>query len=116
MIRATQTWTLAGLAGATVLLLVLVATLNCRLDRSTQQNAARMPEKTIEQVQEEHTDVWMAIPGVVGTAIGECKGKPCILILTATNTDQIRQQIPAIVEGYPVVVQYVGEIRALDTP
>ncbi len=75
-----------------------------------------MPVKTIEQVQQEHTDAWMAMPGVVGTAIGQSKGKPCILILTASNTEQIRKQIPATVEGYPVVVQYVGEIRALDTP
>lgn len=80
------------------------------------EKPGHMPEKTIEQVQQEHTDAWMAMPGVVGTAIGESKGKPCILILTASNTEQIRRQIPATVEGYPVVVQYVGEIRALGTP
>jgi hypothetical protein len=75
-----------------------------------------MPEKTIEQVQQQYTDTWMAIAGVVGTAIGQQNGKPCILVLTASNTDQIRKRIPATVEGYPVVVRYVGEVRALDTP
>jgi len=80
------------------------------------EKPGHMPVKTIQEVQEEHTDAWMAIPGVVGTAIGECQGKPCILILTASNTEQIRKQIPATVEGYPVTVQYVGEIRALDEP
>lgn len=75
-----------------------------------------MPEKTIERVQQEHTNAWMAMPGVVGTAIGQSKGKPCILILTASNTEQVRRQIPTTVEGYPVIVQYVSEIRALDTP
>lgn len=73
-----------------------------------------MPEKTIEQVQQEHTDAWMAIPGVVGTAIGQCGGKPCILILTAAPAEQIRRKIPETVEGYPVVVQHIGEVRALD--
>ncbi len=73
-----------------------------------------MPDKTIEEVQEEHTGAWMTIPGVVGTAIGECRGKPCILVLTASDTQQIRRKIPAIVDGYPVVVQYTGEIRARD--
>lgn len=73
-----------------------------------------MPAKTIEQVQEEHTDDWMAIPGVVGTAIGQCEGKPCILILTASNTEQVRQKIPSTIEGYPVVVRHIGEVRALD--
>ncbi len=71
-----------------------------------------MSGKTIEQVQQEHTETWMAIPGVVGTAIGQCEGKPCILVLTAANTDQVRRKIPATVEGYPVVVQYTGEIHA----
>jgi hypothetical protein len=70
--------------------------------------------QTIEQVQEEHTAAWMAIPGVVGTAIGLHEGKPCIMVLIATDSEEIRGQIPAIVEGYPVVVQYTGEIRALD--
>jgi hypothetical protein len=55
----------------------------------------------------------MAIPGVVGTAIGQDKGRPCILILTASNTKQVREKIPSTVEGYPVVVQFTGEIRAL---
>lgn len=71
-----------------------------------------MPEKTIEQVQQECTDAWMAIPGVIGTAIGQREGKPCILVLTASNTVQVRRKIPSTVEGYPVVVQYTGEIRA----
>jgi len=114
MTRATQTWTLAGLGG--IVALLLAATLNCRPDRSTQQSDARMSEKTIEQVQQEHTDAWMAIPGVVGTAIGQRKSKPCILILAASNAEQVRRTIPATVEGYPVVIEYTGEIRALDRP
>jgi hypothetical protein len=73
-----------------------------------------MSGKTIEQVQQEHTAAWMALPGVVGTAIGLHRDKPCILVLTAANTKQIRRKIPATVDGYPVVVQYTGEIRALD--
>ena len=51
-----------------------------------------MHPKTIEQVKQEHTEAWMAIPGVVGTGIGQCKDEPCILILTASNTERIRKQ------------------------
>ena len=72
-----------------------------------------MSEKAIEQVHEEHTDEWMAIPGVEGTAIGLCEGKPCIKIFTSSRTDQIRAQIPSEVEGYPLVVEETGEFRAL---
>ncbi len=94
----------AGLAGG------------CTGSNVEREEARQMHAKTIEQVKQEHTDAWMAIPGVVGMGIGQSKGKPCILILTASNTEQVRKQIPATVEGYPVVIQYVGEIRALDTP
>jgi hypothetical protein len=83
--------------------------------RST-EGARPMDHKTIEQVQQEHTDAWMAVPGVIGTGIGRCEGKPCILVFTASNTEQVRRTIPSTVGGYPVVVQHMGEIRALDTP
>ena len=73
-----------------------------------------MSGQTIEQVQEEHTDEWMAIPGVEGTAIGLYEGTPCIKILTSSRTDEIRAQIPSEVEGYPVIVEETGEFRALD--
>ena len=73
-----------------------------------------MPERTIEQVQEEHTDAWMAIPGVEGTAIGLSEGKPCIKIFTSSKPQQIREKIPSKVEGYPVIIEETGEFRALD--
>ncbi len=73
----------------------------------------RMPTKTIERVLKEHTDEWMAIPGVVGTAMGEHKGKPCIKILVVEKTQKLARQIPSQVEGFPVVIEETGEIRAL---
>lgn len=54
----------------------------------------------------------MKIPGVVGTAIGECDGKPCLKILAASLTPEIKGQIPKIVDGYAVVVEVTGEFRA----
>ncbi len=75
-----------------------------------------MPERTIEQVQEEHTDEWMAIPGVEGTAIGLYEGKPCIKIFTSSKPQQLRDKIPSTVEGYPVIIEETGEFRALDEP
>ncbi len=72
-----------------------------------------MPERTIEQVQEEHTDDWMAIPGVEGTAIGLSEGKPCIKIFTSSKPQEIRAKIPSTVEGYPVIIEETGGFRAL---
>jgi hypothetical protein len=73
-----------------------------------------MPEKTIEQVQEEHTDKWMAIDGVEGTAIGLYEGKPCIKIFTSSKPQEIRDKIPPTIEGYPVIIEETGAFRALD--
>lgn len=102
----------AAWAFVATVMVVTVGGLGCNGDRRSVEQPQHMTHKTIQQVQEEHTGEWMALPGVVGTAIGQRDGQPCILILTASNTEQIRQKIPATVEGYAVVVQYVGEIRA----
>ncbi len=75
-----------------------------------------MSGKTIEQVQEAHTDEWMAIPGVEGTAIGLFKGKPCIKILASVKPEKLRGKIPSSVEGYPVVIEETGVFRSLDEP
>jgi len=73
-----------------------------------------MTERTIEQVQEEYTDEWMAIPGVEGTAIGLFEGKPCIKIFTSSKPQQLRDKIPSTVEGYPVIIEETGAFRALE--
>jgi len=71
-------------------------------------------EKTIEQVLEEKTDQWMAIPGVEGTAIGLFQNKPCIMILSSVAPRQLRSKIPETLNGYQVVIQQTGTFRALE--
>ena len=73
-----------------------------------------MPERTIEQVQEEHTNAWMTISGIEGTAIGLFEGTPCIKIFTSVKPEQLRDKIPLTVEGYPVIIEQTGSFRALD--
>jgi len=70
-----------------------------------------MPERTIQAVLREHTDSLMSLPGVVGTAQGECEGKPCIKVFVVKKT---LEQIPSELDGYPVATQETGEFRALD--
>lgn len=69
-------------------------------------------QKTIEEVLAEHTPVWMAIPGVIGTGIGEFDGRPCIKVLVVQASDSLSHQIPKDVDGYPVRIEVTGEIRA----
>ncbi len=72
-----------------------------------------MASKTIEDVLNEYTDQWMSIDGVVGTAQGLDDGKPCIKVYVMEKTPELEQKIPKVLQGYPVVVERTGEIRAL---
>ena len=72
-----------------------------------------MPAKTIQEVLAEQTHQWMAIPGVVGTAIGESEGRPCIKVFVAEKTQELVAKIPGNLEGHPVVLEETGEFRAL---
>jgi len=73
-----------------------------------------MPERTIERVQEAHTDEWMAIPGVEGTAIGLFEDKPCIKVFSSRKAEELRGRIPSTVEGYAIIIEETGAFRALE--
>jgi hypothetical protein len=77
------------------------------------QGERGMLAKPIEQVLSEHTKDLMSIPGVIGTAQGLRDSKPCIMVLVIKKTPELNQKIPNVLEGYPVVVEETGEIRAL---
>lgn len=97
------------------LLWLLAAALTSAQQATEEQPKAKvMPEKTIQTVLREHTPGLMSLPTVVGTAQGECAGEPCIKVFVTKTTSDLLQQIPSVIEGYPVVVEETGEIRALD--
>ncbi len=93
---------------------LLNATATCSQQAVNQPKEISMPEKPIEAVLKEQTDSLMSIPGVVGTAQGECSGKPCIKVYVVKKTFDLVKQIPATLEGYAVEIQVTGEIKALD--
>ena len=69
--------------------------------------------KTIEEVLKEHTEELMSISGVVGIGQGLCDNKPCIKVFVIAETPELEQEIPSSLEGYPVIIEETGEIRAL---
>ena len=69
--------------------------------------------RSIFELLKVYTDEWMKIPGVVGTGEGLHRGKPCILILVQKNTQELMRKIPKLVDGYPVIIQETGEVKAL---
>jgi len=62
--------------------------------------------KTIEAVLASHVEALMAVPGVVGTAIGVSG----IRVFLAQESADARQRIPIHLEGYPVSVEITGPV------
>jgi len=98
--------------------LLMAALAGC--ERKAQDNfggsdpdSTSMTASSIEIVLARHTPKLMSIPGVVGTAQGEDEGKPCILVFVKEKDERIRREIPSTLEGYPVRIDEVGEIRPI---
>jgi|SRR5438477_4652944 len=70
--------------------------------------------KPISEVLRTHSPELMAIPGVVGTGEGELRGESAVLVLVARRTPEIDARVPKSLEGYPVDIRVVGEVRKLD--
>ena len=71
-----------------------------------------MSSRPIAAVLDAYNSSLMAVPGVVGTAIGLCDSTPCIRVFLAADSDADRKRIPTQLEGHPVKVEVTGPIRA----
>jgi len=100
--------------GAIAPLLVAGALLACSGSHHGGE-ASTVTARSIDAVLAAHTDSLMALPGVVGTAIGLCKDRgrsePCIKVLFADSSAAASATIPARLEGYRVAVEVTGTIR-----
>jgi hypothetical protein len=80
-----------------------------------QQRVVPMPKKNpaIEETLNKNTGALMKIPGVIGTAIGEDRGKPCIIIMVDPSQKAWKGKLPQTLGGYPVKVEEIGPVKAL---
>ena len=65
----------------------------------------------IVDVLAEHRAALMAVPGVMGTAIGICEGHPCILIFVIDEPARARLADRSSLGGYPVRIQVSGPFQ-----
>ncbi len=86
----------------------------CTQVSGREEEGARMVGKSIDAVLKQHTDRLLSLPGVVGTAVSECEGNPCIKVLVVKQTPELGRWIPSALDGFPVVIEESGEIRAID--
>ena len=73
-----------------------------------------MPTRPIADVQRDHTDELMSVPGVVGVYEGALDdGTPCLRVMVKERTPETDRRIPRMLEGYRVEVEVSGVIRPL---
>ena len=82
------------------------------LENCTPREDRTLPPPDVDQVLQRHTPRLMSFSGVVGTAEGECAGRPCILVMVERMTPALRQAIPNDLEGVPVEIRETGRIEA----
>lgn len=104
----------AFVAAVCLLWLVAAAVACGQPGAEAEQGEGPMEKKPIEDVLKEHTDSLMSLPGVVGTAQGECSGQPCIKVFVVKETFDLLKQIPREIAGYTVEVEETGEFKSLD--
>ena len=107
--RPLRPWRAAALALA--LTLALAA---CREDALREEDHVKRPSRPIAEVLAAQSPKLMALPGV--TAVGQGAlpdGTPCIKVFLRSNDRELRRRIPRSIEGYAVVTDVSGEIRAL---
>jgi hypothetical protein len=73
-----------------------------------------MKSHTLISILASVTREWMAVPGVVGTALGEEGGNPCIVVLSEIPEQDLRPRIPEQVHGHAVVIRPCGPLHALE--
>jgi hypothetical protein len=71
------------------------------------------PRDPILTVKERYEAELMSIPGVVGVGIGERDGDIVIVVMVEERTDLIDKRVPAMLEGYRVIIEETGPIIAL---
>jgi hypothetical protein len=94
-----------------VAMAILAITLTCVKRKNTQMINER--SRSIEQVFDTHRDSLLSIPGVVGAGIARLDEKPCIMVMVRQKSDSTLEQIPKELDGYEVIVEETGQLKAL---
>jgi len=68
---------------------------------------------TIQEVKKNHETQLLDMPGVVSVGIGlDANGKQVIVVGLESSDPEIEAKIPAELEGFPVVLQTIGSLKA----
>jgi hypothetical protein len=82
------------------------------------QDSSPSPKRDVNKVLAAHDKELLAIPDVVGVYVGLLKdGRTlCLKVMLARRNTESERKIPRMIEGYPVVIEVTGDVRALGKP
>jgi len=97
--------------------LVLALSFAVAYGQSMAQNNSA-PSRDVNAVLAAHDKELLAIPGVVGVYVATLKDgrTTCLKVMLARKNPETERKIPSVIEGYVLVIEITGEIRALSTP
>jgi hypothetical protein len=68
---------------------------------------------SIQEIKKQHENRFLEMPGVVSVGIGrDPNGNQAIIVGLERPNPETEAKIPAMVEGFPVVIQIVGSLKA----
>jgi len=71
------------------------------------------PLEEIRDVLRRHGARWMALDDVVAVGIGSLQGdRHGIVVSVRSKTEEVQEAVPDSVEGVPVELRVVGDVRA----
>lgn len=79
------------------------------------QTNATSPGRDINAVLAAHDKELLAIPDVVGVYVATLDDQrtPCLKVMLARKNAKTERAIPKSIEGYPVIIEITGVVRAL---
>jgi hypothetical protein len=68
---------------------------------------------SIQEVKRQHEARFLDLPGVVSVGIGlDPNGNQAIIVGLDASNPEIEAKIPKMIEGFPVIVQIIGSLKA----
>jgi hypothetical protein len=82
------------------------------------QDSSPSPKRDVNKVLAAHDKELLAIPDVVGVYVGllEDRRTLCLKVMLARKNPETERKIPKVIEGYPVVTEVTGKVRAFGRP
>src|SRR5437870_13132722 len=101
-----------------LLALVFILTLTVVYPQTMTPESSSGSNRDINAVLAAHDKELLAIPDVVGVYVGTAEdGRTlCLKIMLARKNPESERKIPRTIEGYSVVTEITGRVRALGRP